>query len=337
MNAKTRRILVAVEHTDHMPIASVHKAAFLAKHSGARIELFHAIADLRPEPPSNHMTKAEGEDWKAAVASFRLRRLERFARSRVLTGLSVECTVVWEPSAYKAIVRQAIATHADLVIAGTHRHTMGARIVSKSVDWELIRQCPAPLLIVKSRRSYQDSAVVAAVDPFHANAKPADLDVRLLQIGHRFARAFSGNLHLFHAYMPVIPIQTLPMAPVAPLIAMAPELEPLHQEQVERGIDRLAQSARIPKAHRHLQLGHVVPGLSALTKQIRAGVVVMGAVSRSRIQRLLIGNTAERVLDDMPCDVLVVKPAGFKSKVLLSKHTPSMRLSGDATHSGTYA
>ena len=162
----------------------------------------------------------------------------------------------------------------------TPPHNRRARIVSESVDWELIRQCPAPLLIVKSRRSYQDSAVVAAVDPFHANAKPANLDVRLLQIGRRFARVFSGNLHLFHAYMPLIPIQTLPMAAAAPLIATPPDLEPLHQQQVERAIDRLAQLARIPKAHRHLQLGHVAPELSALANQLRAGVVVMGAVSR---------------------------------------------------------
>jgi universal stress protein E len=36
--------------------------------------------------------------------------------------------------------------------------------------------------------------------------------------------------------------------------------------------------------------------------------VVIGAVSRSRLDRVLIGNTAERVLDKLECDVLVVKP-----------------------------
>ena len=64
MSTKTRRILVAVDHTDHMPINLIHKAAFLAKYSGARIELFHAIADLRPEPPSSHMTKARSRTGK---------------------------------------------------------------------------------------------------------------------------------------------------------------------------------------------------------------------------------------------------------------------------------
>ena len=71
--------------------------------------------------------------------------------------------------------------------------------------------------------------------------------------------------------------------------------------------------------------------LRALTKRLRASLVVMGAISRSGIQRLLIGNTAERVLDDMPCDVLIVKPAGFKSKVALTK--PTMRARGNARHS----
>jgi universal stress protein E len=41
----------------------------------------------------------------------------------------------------------------------------------------------------------------------------------------------------------------------------------------------------------------------------------MGAVSRSGLKRVFIGNTAERVLDALPCDVLVVKPAHFASRV----------------------
>ena len=41
----------------------------------------------------------------------------------------------------------------------------------------------------------------------------------------------------------------------------------------------------------------------------------MGAVSRSGLQRVVIGNTAERILGDLPCDVLVVKPARFVTRV----------------------
>jgi len=42
----------------------------------------------------------------------------------------------------------------------------------------------------------------------------------------------------------------------------------------------------------------------------------MAAVSRSAMLHTCIGNTAEGVVNDLTCDVLVVKPQGFKSAVL---------------------
>jgi universal stress protein E len=40
--------------------------------------------------------------------------------------------------------------------------------------------------------------------------------------------------------------------------------------------------------------------------------MVMGAVSRSGLDRIFLGSTAERVLDRLPCDLLIVKPKGFQ-------------------------
>jgi nucleotide-binding universal stress UspA family protein len=34
-------------------------------------------------------------------------------------------------------------------------------------------------------------------------------------------------------------------------------------------------------------------------------------VSRSRLEEIFIGSTAERVLDRIPCDTLVIKPVEF--------------------------
>ena len=48
MSENTRRILVAVDHTDHMPINSIHKAAFLAKYSGARVNCFTRLQTYDP-------------------------------------------------------------------------------------------------------------------------------------------------------------------------------------------------------------------------------------------------------------------------------------------------
>ena len=46
----------------------------------------------------------------------------------------------------------------------------------------------------------------------------------------------------------------------------------------------------------------------SLPALVDAAVVVMGAISRSAIDRVFVGSTAERLLDELVCDVLVVKP-----------------------------
>jgi universal stress protein E len=52
--------------------------------------------------------------------------------------------------------------------------------------------------------------------------------------------------------------------------------------------------------------------LPALAKDLGALVVVMGAVARNPLKRLFIGSTAERTLGQLPCDMLIVKPAWFQ-------------------------
>ena len=51
-----------------------------------------------------------------------------------------------------------------------------------------------------------------------------------------------------------------------------------------------------------------------------ADVVVMGAVARNRWKRLFIGATAERTLEDLPCDLLIIKPDWFQTPVELEGH-----------------
>ena len=51
------------------------------------------------------------------------------------------------------------------------------------------------------------------------------------------------------------------------------------------------------------------------SSDVEPGVVVMGTLARSGIRGLLIGNTAERILDDLDASVIAVKPPGFVSPV----------------------
>jgi nucleotide-binding universal stress UspA family protein len=77
---------------------------------------------------------------------------------------------------------------------------------------------------------------------------------------------------------------------------------------LQRQFRRVNQRHAIGSRNAHLRSGDPAIELPFLARSLKAGMVVMGAVSRSAIKRLFIGNTAERVLDSLTCDVLIVKP-----------------------------
>jgi nucleotide-binding universal stress UspA family protein len=62
------------------------------------------------------------------------------------------------------------------------------------------------------------------------------------------------------------------------------------------------------------EAGQLIPEV-ALAKD--AQLIVMGTVSRTGVAGLLIGNNAERILGQVDCAVLAVKPDGFRTPVQL--------------------
>jgi universal stress protein E len=306
-----RRILVAIRDLHHPPRTELRKAAELARAAKARVELFHAVdIPIRTDPTVAATGKAHALQRVRAADH----RLHQFARLALLRGIEVSCHSNSDYPPHEAIVRRAVETRADVVVAATRARGFAGRLLLRNTDWELIRQCPCPLLLVKSTRPYAKSVMLAAVDPFHTHAKPADLDVRLLSLGNSLSRLFKGSLHIFHAYMPLVNVASTPGAAAIP-IAAAPELEVAHAELVASELDRLAKSAGVPTRAQHLHMGVVASELCAAARSTRATLAIMGAVSRSALRRIFIGSTAEDALDKLGCDVLVVKPRGFKSNV----------------------
>jgi universal stress protein E len=60
--------------------------------------------------------------------------------------------------------------------------------------------------------------------------------------------------------------------------------------------------------------GDVIP---AVARRERIDTIVMGTLARVGIPGLFIGNTAERTLDHVDCDILAVKPKGSVMPVRL--------------------
>jgi universal stress protein E len=316
MSFRIRRILVALRDERRAPRGALRKAAALANANGATIELFHAVNDPEALDALRH-GYVEGRDAQEIADKVRQRSLKRLAKLATLKdfkGLKVTCAASWDFPSHEAIVRRVLATKADLVIASVQPREIGGRLLLANTDWELIRHCPCPVLIAKTPRAWRRPGIVASIDPFHAHEKPAVLDKQILQAGQYLARELRGALHAFHAYMPLTVIAPAP-AGAALAVSLPPELEEVHSAQVKRVFDREVAAAGVSPRRRHLEMGQTQDELSRIVRQTGSELVVMGAVSRSGLKRIFIGSTAEHAIDRLSCDVLILKPRSFHTKV----------------------
>jgi len=297
MPVVVRRILAAVKDPGARSLPAVNKAVQLARALGAELELFHAIdspyyTDMLGvnTPRTQRMECDESHEY--------LQRLERIAARARLHGARVSVAVECDYPAYEAIVRRSLRTGADLIVAECHAGRRIAPGLLRLSDWELLRLSPVPVLLVKRTRPYHRPAILMALDPSHAFAKPARLDEQIVQAGIAVANGLSGRLHVVHAYP-----------------AATGRLQKTSAAGARAGLDQALRSSEVPASRRHLIAGDPATAVRDVARDLGAEIVVAGAVSRSGIKRVFIGNTAESLLDSLPCDLLVVKPAGFSCPV----------------------
>ncbi len=314
-----RRILVAVKDP-HAASPAVAKAARLAKACGARLRLFHALV----EPVYLELYSFNGaspnalehERYRAAVV-----KLEALASALRPLKIRVSTSVEWDFPAHEAVLRAARDFAADLIVADAHPVAHHAPWLLRFTDWELLRQSSAPVLLVKSSKPYRRPRVLAAVDPSHAFAKPLKLDEEILRVGSAVAEALHGALHAVYAYNP-IPMDLTPSgAGVGEFITVAQLEIAAHAKAT---LDRAVRRLHVPPGRRHLVGRHPTDAIVEAARKTGSGIVVMGAISRSGLKRLVIGNTAERVLDQLACDVLIVKPKEFHTRIRREVRGPQL-------------
>ena len=300
MKPRIRRIVLAVRDLDSLAAATLAKAGALARGLGAELQLLH-VWSRHPGSP-------------AKVNAALRQHLQRAAASRELQGIDVSVAAERDYPPYEGIVRHARKARADLVIAELHRHGRVSRALLTHTDWELIRVCPVPLLLVHTDAPWRRPALIASIDPLHERDKPAQLDADILRHGQAVAAALQGSLHAFHAQLPLaVQVPTSVLAPMPDWIPA--DMEQKYADSTRRAFERLCKAAHLPPRRRHLVSGGTVPRLRELVREFDNAIVVMGAVSRSGLGGVYFGNTAEQVFAQLEADVLVVKPRGFRSPV----------------------
>jgi universal stress protein E len=293
-----RRILVAVKDPLARSLPAVTKATQLARALGAELELFHAVdsavyVDMMAMEAGSAQRVAYDEREQC------IQRLERIAARARLHTSKVSVVAEWDYPVYEAIVRRAIRSGADLVIAERHAGRHVAPGLLKLADWELLRLSPVPVLLVRRAQPYHRPTILTALDPSRAFAKPANLDREILRLGNLVVNGLRGQLHAVHACLPRLTRKRASSAAA----------------EAKVRLDEVLEASRVSPERRHLVTGRPSDSVLDVAGRLHADIVVAGAISRSGLMRLLSGNTAEELLNRLPCDLLIVKPGGFVNRV----------------------
>lgn len=192
-------------------------------------------------------------------------------------GVAVSTEVEWHKDWYRAVVRAAERKQADLVLKSSYRHSGGQRILNKTSDRTLIRECNCPVLLVKEGESGDIRKVLAAIDIRAETANYEKLNEQIIGLTRNIMDRQGTEVHFINAH------QDLSSTPDRNAIIRA------------CGVD----SARV-----HIGLGNAEDVIVDNARNLGVGLVVIGNSGRSGLAAAFRSNTAEKVLDRLECDLL---------------------------------
>lgn len=311
----TRILAVSEPHGE--PAATVKLAADLAAGFGA------ALSALAVDHPAiRQLAKVAGLSQDAVAAEIRRTRLDALEALAAETAAAArpDCAVrLGKP--FLEIVQHVLAGRHDLVVKtaeplnGLHRHLLA------STDQHLLRKCPAPVWLRRRGTSGRPTRVLAAVDvdPFDA-AEPetaAALNRRIALLAGRIATWADADLHLLNVWDAPAEWLVRSFSDDGAGTTYAAQVEDHHWhglltvlEELRPALARL-EGDRAAAAHPHLARGSARRQIPATVQSLGADLLVLGTVARTGVPGLLIGNTAEDVLNSVGVSVVAVKPPGY--------------------------
>ncbi len=203
--------------------------------------------------------------------------LDQVAAPFSAEGLEVSVEVEWDKDWHHGVVRAATKLGADMVLKSSFKHSAGDRLLNRTSDWTIMRECLCPVLLVKHGAHREAPKVIAAID---INAKKESyerLNEKVIDVAKQILNRHRAEVHLVNAFSD---FKDIP----------------------ERG--ELIRSSGIQSSHIHIKMGNPEKVIVAQAKALDASLVVVGNSARSGVSAALHGNTVEKMLDKLECNVL---------------------------------
>jgi universal stress protein E len=251
---------------------ALERGATIAAEAGVNLHVFACIYDEAAGAPDRGKTVKRLLDKQREV-------LQSAVAPLLDRGLSVTTEVEWDKDWCAAVVRAAVKNGSDVVLKSSSVHTPGQRMFNRTSDWTLIRECSCPVMLVKANTDQGSRRVLAAIDVREGDETYAHLNQRILDFSRRVTDINIADVHFVHA-----------------------------PKDLSSYPDRnaLVRHFGIQNDRMHIQLGDPENVIVDAARTLNAGLVIVGNAARSGLSALINGNTVERVVDRLHCDVLAM-------------------------------
>jgi len=285
----------------------------LAEHNQSKLKLVDVVPEFSwtarlAMPDHQHIQKVLRQE--------KGRALEVLAAPIRDNGIDVTTRVLSAKTSFQ-VMREVLRDGHDLVVRvtkGTYSRQMG---FVGTTSKRLLRKCPCPVWLVHSQAPARFDRVLAAVDLGDPEEDQERLNSDIMNLASSIAQYEDGQCHVCHAWK---------------LFAdaiMRPRLGPKEfqdllkttESQVASEFDKFLAPYRMSQNMEgvHLLNGDPAPAIVELVKKQNIDLIVMGTIARTGIPGMLMGNTAERLLDRVECSILAIKPDGYFSPVMWDK------------------
>ncbi len=210
------------------------------------------------------------------------------------------------------IVRQVILEKHDLLIKVANQHPDHF----DSSDFHLMRKCPVPVWLLKPKNHNKPKKILAAIDlALETHEEGQALNTNIMDLATSISNIESSELHVISCWSLY---GEYSMRNNSFIKISDDKIAQLLQEEAAANrflLDKLITRYETITTNTHLVKGDPVDHIPCFVRNNNIDIVVMGTVARSGIPGLLIGNTAETILQMIDSSVITLKPSGFKSPI----------------------
>jgi universal stress protein E len=296
---KLNNILAGIDFSD-CARSALEQSVRLAKWNNARLHALHSIEYLTLSEAAwaSHLPQEKLERDAAAEAKQALhqwlKQSNAPSEAQVLVdlGAPIDC-----------VLRRARETKADLLVLGVTGSSM-IPMGAGTLATKCLRKVPTKVMLVHERQTGPFRRIVAGVDFSDQSREAVTQALRVADQDH-------AEVHLLHVF-------TGSWGRYA-LVPDAWEVDEATAAQYRRALElRLREfvgdTAKRPVHFAVTEAANHGHGIAEYARRVHADLVVLGTKGRSNLRYVLLGSTVERLLREIPCSALVVRPpAGQKT------------------------